>query len=134
MSFEDIREDFTEIKIQGKNYKITYDFDAIQKLEQLYETNCFNIGLIIDGVRNKSIKDIVEFCHIGFLRYQPYIDIETLKDHRSILELFDKCIIEYMRTIQMPDAFEQLVYQPKNGEKKKIKSKLSTLLGIIFKR
>ena len=133
MSFEDIRTDFSEINMCGETYKITYDFNAIEMLQRRHASKCFALGAFIDKVRAGYIEEIIDFCHVGFLRYHPDMDIEILKDHRSIIELLEKCTDEYRRTILMPDVFNELVYQNENEKKKKKKS-IFALIGTIFKR
>lgn len=133
MSFNDIKDGYTEIVIEGKTYKVAYDFYAIQRLEELYETSCFNLGVVIEEIRNKPVEDIINYCFVGFLRHQPDFDIEILRNYPSVIHLFDICTTEYMRTIQMPDAFNELVHQGQKAEVKKKKS-LSKLIGTTIKR
>ncbi len=131
MSFNDIKDGYTNCVISGISYKITYDFNAIAKLEELYSDSFFNLGVIIDNLRNKPLKEILDFCYIGFLRYQPDFKIEQLYDYGSFVELYDKCTTEFLRCVSMPDAYNELIEQGKKTEIKKKKGLKLPFIGTL---
>lgn len=132
MSFHDIKNGHTEITISDKVYKIAYDFNAIAKLEEAHESAFFSLINVVDDLKIKPLKDIINFCFIGFQRYQPEMSIDILKDYPYYANLYTACMAEFVRCVKMPDEYEQMVSEGKGNEKKK---KPRSILDIIsFKR
>lgn len=129
MSFHDIKNGYTEIKMGDKVYKIAYDFNAIAKLEETYENTFFSLVNVVDDLRVKPLKDIINFCFIGFQRYQPEMSIDILNDYQYYANLYTACMAEFVRCVKMPDEYEQMVAEGKQTEKKK---KRRSILDIIF--
>jgi len=132
MSFHDIKDGYTEITINGNVYKIVYEFNAIAKLEEAHENVFFSLVNVVDDLRAKPLADIINFCHIGFLRYQPDFSIDILKDYPYFASLFATCMAEFIRCAKLPDEYEQMVEEGKKNETVVKKKKRRSILDIIF--
>lgn len=138
MSFDDIKDGYTQCKIKGNLYKIAYDFHAIGKLQETYNSGFFNLVSVLDDLKVKKLEDILTFCYIGFLKYQPDFKIEELYDYGFFGALYTMCGAEFVRAVKLPDEYEKMVYEGKEAEGKnkvaiKKKSVLSRLLTIFIK-
>lgn len=121
MSIQDIKDSYSIIKIKDTEYKVAYDMQAIIDLEEVYETPFMELGTILDNFNKKSIKDLVDFCFIGFKKYQPDVNKEIIDDIESYTQLIDICYNEFLRKIVAPDVFKDLVHVAQEQEECKKK-------------
>ena len=132
MSFQDIKEHWTEIQINGDIYKICYDFSSIGALMERFNKPFHEAIALGDMLTAGSIDDYIDFCYIGFKKYQPDMPRELVADYPFVSSLIVKCSTTYSKINQEPDEWAKLVYmdEPKEGEPKK-KGLISRLTGFI---
>lgn len=133
MSFQDIKEHYTEIQINGEIYKISYDFNALMRLEELFKSNFSNLPTCVIDLDNKSLSDLIEFCFVGFLKYQPSLEINTVKDYPFIKALGLKCVNEFSKAFQEPDEWAKTICLDGDSSDGKKKDKNLAGRGFISK-
>ena len=136
MSLEDIKPTDTLIYIDDKPYKVAYDFNAIAKLLELYNCSFSNLANIVQDIEAVgNLEKMIEFCQIGFNKYNPEITIDTIKDYGFYRYLFERCVMQFVKCMAQPDEWEKTIIadNKKNEVKKKKISKVWTYLtfGIV---
>ena len=138
MSAEDIKENWTEYKIDGNVYKFAYRHSAIGELMELFDRNSIiTLTEKIQELPNGHIDDLIDFCYLGLLKYHPEVKREVIEDYAFYLDLFNYCLVEYIKSVRSPDEWDAIVHAEKETKelKKKIlapkKSIISRLLNFI---
>lgn len=116
MSFNDIKDGYSDCIIAGKKFKIAYDNAAIAQLEDLYDSSFFYLNDFIEDLKTKKLAEILKFCYIGFLKYQPDFDKSILDNYSHYGELYIKCVLEFTRSIKLPDEYERMVDEGRANE------------------
>lgn len=134
MSYQDIKEHWTEIQIDGETYKICYDFASIGALMERFNKPFHEAIALGDVLSMGGIDDYIDFCYIGFKKYQPDMDRELIANYPFITSLLVKCTTTYSKVNQEPEQWREIVYidTPK-GEEPKKKGLISRLIGFITK-
>ena len=136
MSFDDIKDSWTDIKINGQVYKLAYDFNSIIKLEELLGKKHFEIKEVVAYIETQPAQVIWDFCYTAFLKYQPDFDKNELLNIDYIELVLIKCIGQYLRSVSTPDVYEQFVFSNKTADEasEKKKSPLKFLFGTILQK
>lgn len=134
MSYQDIKEHWTEIQIEGETYKICYDFASIGALMERFNKPFHEAIALGDVLSMGSIDDYIDFCYIGFKKYQPDMDRDLIANYPFVSSLIVKCSTTYSKVNQEPEQWREIVYidTPK-GEQPKKKGLISRLTGFITK-
>ena len=133
MSYQDIKEHYTEIQINGDVYKICYDFSSIGALMERFNKPFHEAIALGDMLTDGSIDDYIDFCHIGFKKYQPEMPRDLIADYPFVSSLIVKCSTTYSKMNQEPEQWAKIVYIDESkgeGEPKK-KGLISRLIGFI---
>ena len=135
MSFQDIKEHYTEIQINGDIYKICYDFSSIGSLMERFNKPFHEAIALGDVLSNGTIDDYIDFCYIGFKKYQPDMSRELICDYPFISSLIVKCSTTYSKVNQEPEQWAKIVYNDKpKGDEPKKKGLISRLIGFITRQ
>ena len=133
MSAEDIKENWTEYKIDGNVYKLAYRHSAIGELMELFERNSLiTLTEKIQELPNSHIDDLINFCYLGLLKYHPEVEREVIENYAFCLDLYNYCMVEYIKSVRTPDEWEAIVYAEK--ETKELKKKILTPKKKIISR
>jgi len=152
MSLEDIKDSFSIIKINGKEYKICYKHKQIADVQKLFEQssplpeisveNCkqlltapqykdvISICAMLMNNEPVSIVERINFCLIGFKKHHPEISLDIIDDVDNYYELFDLCRNEFLSRNMQPEIYKQLAIADEKV-KKKIKKQNQSLVGRI---
>lgn len=133
MSLEDIKPTDTVIYINNKPCKIAYDFNSISRLLELFECSFSNLaGIIQDIEAVGDLPRLLQFCHIGFLKHNPELTLDDIKDYGYYMYLYKHCCLQFLKSYSEPDEWEKTIYtnKPNTPDIVKKKSWISRFFGI----
>jgi len=117
MPHEDIKEGYTLFKIRGTEYKIAFDHSAILKLEELFG-GYIDIADKMQSGEFKFLKERLEICRIGFLKYHPELTTDIIGQAENYDELWSAVCLEFFRKIKSPEMYQGLVLVAEETKKK----------------